>query len=206
MLQTMEIVDVWLVLLAIGTYQVYLQIRSGGRTSFREGLPKTLQLVTGIPALMVLVVFLCDPDLPAAEAWSRTAAVDLAGLALFNVAGLLILWSHLSLGDCWSGELETKPDHQLVDRGLYRWVRHPLYSSYVLLTSGLFLLSDNAWVGVAMTVYFIAVASRTWREEEMMVERLGEVYRAYQQNTGRFIPRLVPVSLQDGRGIQGQGR
>jgi protein-S-isoprenylcysteine O-methyltransferase Ste14 len=152
-------------------------------------MPKLLQLVTGMPALFVLAVFLFDPDLPSAELLSMSAGIDIAGFALFNLAAFLVLWSHVSLGDCWSGDLETKSDHRVVDTGPYQFVRHPLYSSYVLLAAGLFLLSDNWWVGLSLLAYFAAVASRTWKEEEMMVARLGPAYLAYQRQTGRFLPR-----------------
>jgi protein-S-isoprenylcysteine O-methyltransferase Ste14 len=188
--QTAQVIDVWLIFVSIGVFQLYLQFGSYGRSRYHEGLPKVLQLLTGIPALLVLVAFLFDPDLPVAQPMSRVAVVDFGGLVLFNIAGLLVLWSHVSLGDCWSGDLETKTDHNLVEAGPYRWIRHPLYSSYILLTCGLFLLSDNWWVGAAMLLYFLSVASRVATEEAMMVQRVGAAYIAYQQRTGRFIPRM----------------
>ena len=191
MFETAEVVDIWIVLLSIGAFQVYLQLNSWDRNRFHEGLPKLMQVLTGIPALMVLVIFLFDPDLPVPAATSQSGLSDLGGVVLFNAAGLLILWSHVSLGDCWSGELETKADHYLVTAGPYRWVRHPLYSSYILLTAGLFLLSDNWWVGLAMLAYFLSVAARTTREEAMMLECLGVEYAAYQRRTGRFLPKTV---------------
>jgi protein-S-isoprenylcysteine O-methyltransferase Ste14 len=202
MLQTLEMADVRLVLLTIGLYQAYLQYRSDRRMSFREGFPKTLQMLTGFPALAFLIFFLFDPDLPNTLGWGLATGIDFGGFVLFNVAALLILWCHVTLGDCWSGDLETKTDHRLVDRGLYRWIRHPLYSSYLLLTAGLFLFSDNSWLGALMLVYFLSVASRTWREEEMLVERLGELYLTYRENTGRFIPKFAPAPVRDSSALR----
>ena len=193
MFESLQIADLWIVFCSIAVYQLILQYRSSGRLRYDEGTPKLLQVLTGMPALLVLIIFLADPDLPHAKPFTMTAGIDLAGLLIFNVAALLVLWSHITLGDCWSGDLETKSDHRLVDKGLYRFIRHPLYSSYMLLAIGLFLLSDNWWVGLSTLVYFIAVAARTWREEAMMVERLGDPYRDYQGRTGRFVPRLPAV-------------
>ena len=127
---------------------------------------------------------------------------NIFGLVLFNVAGIMILLSHLSLGRLWSGDLETKADHLLVDTGPYRWVRHPLYSSYFLLALGLFALSGNWLTGFSLLVYFLTVAIRTPLEEAMLVNRLGERYVAYQRRTGRFLPRLTtngPRDLRSGR-------
>lgn len=190
MFHTVEIVNIWIVFLAISSYQLYLQFRSENRRPYSEGFPKTLQMLTGIPALAALGAFLLDPDLPSPIPFSLMGDIDFAGLVLFNIAAMFILWAHLTLGDCWSGDLETKSDHQLIDRGLYRFVRHPLYSSYLVLALGLYLLSDNVWVGATMLIYFLSVASRTWKEEAMMVERLGADYVAYRNSTGRFIPKL----------------
>ena len=60
--------------------------------------------------------------------------LNVVGLVLFNSAAVVILWSHVVLGRFWSAELETLPDHQIVRSGPYAVVRHPLYSSYVVLT------------------------------------------------------------------------
>ena len=190
MFQTAQVIDIWIVLVSFSSYQLFLQIRSHGRNRYQEGLPKVLQIITGIPALLVLAAFMFDPDLPTPQPLSLTAGIDIAGLVLFNLAGLLILWSHVSLGDCWSGELETKADHPLVNRGLYRWVRHPLYSSYLILTIGLFLMSDNWRVAAVILIYFLTVASRVEKEEVMMVQTLGTTYLDYQRTTGRFVPKF----------------
>lgn len=199
-----QVLDIWAVLLSLGAGQLYLQFHRRGRRRFHEGMPKLLQLATGIPALVILALFMLDPDLPHRGLTRAERLVDLSGLVLFNAAGLLILSAHITLGDCWSGELETKEDHRLVNEGLYRWVRHPLYSSYLLLTIGLFLMSDNWLVGASMLVYFLSVASRAAREEAMMVERLGAHYVAYQNRTGRFLPRLAFRTIADRNGMEAE--
>lgn len=202
LIQATQVIDIWIVLLSFSSYQLYLQLRSHDRSRYEEGLPKILQILTGIPALLLLAAFMFDPDLP----HSQLSSTDVAGLVLFNLAGLLILWSHVSLGDCWSAELETKADHHLVTTGSYRWVRHPLYTCYVILTAGLFLLSGNWLVGAAMLLYFLTVAARIGKEEAMMVERLGRKYLAYQKITGRFLPKFVwrpaPAVATDGIGAR----
>jgi protein-S-isoprenylcysteine O-methyltransferase Ste14 len=194
--------DVWLVLGAIGAYQLYLQLRTQNGERQPEGMPKVLQYVTGMPALVILAWFVFDPDIAEFVQMPAHRLFNIFGLVLFNVAGILILLSHLSLGRLWSGDLETKADHVLVDTGPYQWVRHPLYSSYFLLAFGLFALSGNWLIGFSLLVYFLTVAIRTPLEEAMLVNRLGERYVAYQRRTGRFLPRLTtngPRDLRSGR-------
>ena len=57
------------------------------------------------------------------------------------------------------------------------------------VTLGLFALSGNLLVGMSMLVYFLTVAIRTPLEETMLVNRLGDLYVAYQSRTGQFVPR-----------------
>ncbi len=189
-LPNLQLVDVWLVMSALGAYQLYLQLQSQGNQRYEEGLVKSIQYLIGVPTLIYLLLFMSDPDLLTFAFITVVKPANDFGLIAFNLSGILILASHLALGRFWSGDLETKPDHELICAGPYRWVRHPLYSSYLLLSVGLFAMSGNWLVGMSMLAYFIAVAARTSKEEAMLVEKLGERYIAYQRRTGRFLPRL----------------
>ncbi|MBI2718189.1 MAG: isoprenylcysteine carboxylmethyltransferase family protein [Rhizobiales bacterium] len=185
-----RIADIWAVMVSIAIYQLSIQLRRPAGQRFNEGLPKTLQYAAGVPALATLVAFMIDPDWGGPPpVFSGTVPV-LAGLTLFNIAALLVFYSHVTLGRYWSGDLETQADHRLIDRGPYRLVRHPLYTSYFLLTLGLFAMTGNWLVGISMLVYFVTVAFRIPKEEAMMAERLGSPYLAYCRRTGCLLPRL----------------
>ena len=120
----------------------------------------------------------------------------LASMALGAVAMLAGLWlfrrSHVDLGDSWSVTLELNADHRLVTNGLYRAVRHPMYSSFLVLGVGQALLVPN-WIaglsGLASVLLLIAV--RLPREEAMMIEEFGDQYRDYRKRTGAVLPRAM---------------
>lgn len=103
----------------------------------------------------------------------------------------LFAWAHRALGKSWSGLLEIHQDHALVTNGPYRLVRHPMYSAFFLSGIGFFLLSAN-WCIAA--IYMPALAFMCWdrvsSEEEMMIERFGDLYKEYTTRTGRLLPRL----------------
>ena len=113
------------------------------------------------------------------------AVTMLAGLWLFRR-------SHVDLGDSWSVTLELNADHRLVTNGLYRRVRHPMYSSFLVLGVGQALLVPN-WIaglsGLASVLLLIAV--RLPREEAMMIEQFGDQYRDYRKRTGAVVPRTL---------------
>ncbi|MEL6734723.1 MAG: protein-S-isoprenylcysteine O-methyltransferase [Pseudomonadota bacterium] len=107
--------------------------------------------------------------------------------------GFLVVFylAHKQLADNWSVTLELREDHQLVQNGLYQYVRHPMYSSFWLWGIGQALLVPN-WVAGFAGVVSVAVLyfSRVHQEEAMMRDQFGTQYDAYCAKTGRVIPRL----------------
>src|SRR5207244_6914218 len=65
------------------------------------------------------------------------AAVVLLGLSV-------TLWARLALGRNWSASVTFKQDHELIERGPYRHVRHPIYTGILLMALGTAML--HAWV------------------------------------------------------------
>jgi protein-S-isoprenylcysteine O-methyltransferase Ste14 len=113
------------------------------------------------------------------------------GLVLLLSYLVLFASAHLALGKHWSGVVEIHQDHALVTGGPYRLVRHPMYSAFFLSCPGIFVLSCNWLISGLYTVAVLFMyLSRVASEEEMMIERFGESYRAYMNRTGRLLPRL----------------
>jgi protein-S-isoprenylcysteine O-methyltransferase Ste14 len=113
-----------------------------------------------------------------------------------TIVEVLFVWlffeAHRALGRNWSVTLEIRDEHRLVTDGLYRYIRHPMYTSFWLWAIAQALLIPN-WIagfaglaGVA-ALYF----SRVGKEERLMEQAFGEEYRAYCATTGRVIPRLL---------------
>jgi protein-S-isoprenylcysteine O-methyltransferase Ste14 len=80
---------------------------------------------------------------------------------------------------------------KLVTSGIYRYIRHPLYSSLLLLTWGIFF-KHPSWVGgslgLASTVFLFLTARA---DEAECVAFFGEEYLDYKRRTRRFIPFLL---------------
>jgi protein-S-isoprenylcysteine O-methyltransferase Ste14 len=123
----------------------------------------------------------------ALASWMRwLGAVALAaGIVLFA-------WAHSALGRNWTAVLALAEDHEMVTRGPYRSVRHPMYSAFFIIGLGFSLLSANwlvalLYLGTLLPMYLLRVSA----EEQMMIGRFGGAYRQYMAVTGRLIPRLA---------------
>ena len=104
---------------------------------------------------------------------------------------LLLWWVQWALDVQFDTTLHTQADHKLIQHGPYRWVRHPMYTALFLMGLGWFLLTANWFVGIPLMIGIVLVVlSRVQNEEAVLIELFGDEYRAYMQQTGRFLPPL----------------
>lgn len=139
-----------------------------------------------IPGLYALTGFPASLDRP------FIAAIAWLGLVPLCASLWLFRRSHVDLGRNWSVSLEIRQHHTLVKTGVYRHIRHPMYTSFFLLGLAQMLLLPN-WlagpsglIGVAILFVF-----RVRREERMMLQMIGDEYRAYIATTKRLIPWVL---------------
>src|SRR5439155_25971537 len=142
-----------------------------------DALEKALMAIVIPGALLLPVLYLFTPWLAFAD-YRLPAFAPWCGTVLM-VAALWLFWrSHVELGHNWSQTLELRKNHQLIKRGVYRSIRHPMYASIWLwdLAQGLLLQNWLAGWGALVTfvvMYFV----RAPREERMMCEFFGQEYR-----------------------------
>jgi len=119
-------------------------------------------------------------------AWAGWLGVMLLAGAVF------VFWrGHADLGLNWSPSLEIREKHELVTRGIYRIIRHPMYASQWLWAIAQPLLLQNwiaGFIGLLIFVpfYFLRVKA----EEQMMLDSFGAEYREYMKRTGGVLPKL----------------
>lgn len=117
--------------------------------------------------------------------------VGWVGIIIDGVGVWLLYRSHADLDVQWSPSLELRGDHHLVTSGVFRYMRHPMYSAHLLLAIGQALLVQNWIAGPLALVAFAGIyVLRVPHEEAMMLERFGDEYRAYMARTGRLFPRF----------------
>ena len=131
---------------------------------------------------------------PAWMAWSSVPLplwVRWTGAALAPLGAGLVVWTFRTLGPNLTDTVVTRQVPALVTRGPYRFIRHPLYDAVAVLAMAMSLVMAN-WFMLATgasAVILLAIRSRT--EEEKLLARFGESYRAYRSQTGRFLPKIA---------------
>ena len=151
---------------------------------------ETLLLVLAWIGFVVPLIWVVSSAFSFAEYTLRRGPL-VAGLTCLAIGLWLFYRSHADLGTNWSVTLELRQDHRLVSQGVYRAIRHPMYSALILYSVGQALVIPN-WVAGFSNVIALAVllALRLRREEKMMAEQFGDEYAAYSARTKRFIPSV----------------
>lgn len=114
-------------------------------------------------------------------------------LGVLLIAGaLFVFWrAHADLGLNWSPSLEIREKHELIKRGIYGIIRHPMYASQWLWVIAQPLLLQNWIAGFANLLVFIPFYFlRVKAEEQMMLDSFGMEYRDYMRATGGVWPKL----------------
>jgi len=144
----------------------------------------------GIVGMLGLIAYMVSPSW---MAWSSVTLPDWLrwiGVAVGVVAGVLLVWTLHSLGRNLTDTVVTRREHTLVTSGPYRWVRHPFYDAVALCAVANALAAANWFLFLSGGLLFVLFVVRTRTEEEKLLARLGDSYRAYMERTGRFLPRI----------------
>jgi len=144
----------------------------------------------GLLLWLGVIAYLVNPAWMAWSSLSLSAWLRWTGVGLFVIGAGLLTWTLRTLGTNLTDTVVTRQAHTLVTHGPYRWVRHPFYDAMALLILAIALIAANWFVLATGAVVFVLLAVRSRTEEEKLLARFGEPYRAYRHNTGRFAPRL----------------
>ena len=148
-----------------------------------------LVFVAGV-GMVVPLLYLFKPWLDFAN-YNLPVWCGCIGTVVFAGAIFMLWRSHVDLGRNWSATLRITGQHSLVTGGVYRHIRHPMYTAHLLWAIAQGLLLSNWLAGWAFLVLSVPLyIIRIPKEEQMMLEHFGEEYRAYKSRTGRLIPRV----------------
>jgi protein-S-isoprenylcysteine O-methyltransferase len=153
--------------------------------------------------LMVLlpVEWLLPPALIAFQVGQIEASwlpVRVVGLAVGLAGAALLAWASVLLGRFLMHEAAVREDHDLVVRGPYRFIRHPVYAGYLALLLGAGVASLNAAVLLLWPVSLLGILIQGASEEQLLEAKFGRDYERYAGRVGRLVPRLWTRATERG--------
>ena len=155
-----------------------------------EGFVTKLAGILSLIGLVAMIAYVINPQWLAWASlpfplWLRWLGV---GIALTGFA--LLQWAQVTLGRSWSDTPRMMKEQALITSGPYQFVRHPIYTAFILILGSTLFISSNWLIGLTwagMTV--LDIASRIRFEESLMLEYFGEQYQEYMKKTGRLLPK-----------------
>ena len=179
---------VWLLVAIYWTLGI---VRAKPTVKRESTLSSALHVVIGCAA--VLLVW--DPAtgigclgrrLTSAAAWVQWLALA----ATICGCGFAI-WARACLGSNWSAMVTVKQNHELILRGPYTVVRHPMYSGFLLALAGTTIAVGEVRAFIGLALAFIAFYLKSAAEEKFMREEFSVDYARYSQRVRRLIPFIL---------------
>lgn len=111
----------------------------------------------------------------------------ICGLSSFAIRRAAIA----ALGRFWSLHVEIRENHQFVQSGPFRYLRHPVYFSMILELVAFIVICHAWWVAIGIPCLFFPVLMRRLQlEEAALDEKFGPLYAEYRQKTSAVIPGI----------------
>ena len=174
----------------IATALVWVVLAFGNkRTVARRGL-------TGlIPVVAVAVIILTPTSLRRSglrhQLWASSATLWVIALILVASGSAFAIWARLTIGRNWSSTVTLKQDHELIQRGPYSLVRHPIYTGLLSMCVGTLVLTGLVESAGVVAVGIVYVAFKVRDEERLMSETFPAQYPEYRRTVKSIIPFVL---------------
>lgn len=146
---------------------------------------------------LIIAVFLLGPGEWFGHSWLRenflehTNLVGAIGLSISVIGAIIACISRYTLGKNWSLSVQKKEDHRLIQNGIYKIVRHPIYTGLLFLFLGNVIIVGDYRGIIAILIVFISFWFKLKKEEKLLSETFGPRYVEYKKRTKALIPYLL---------------
>jgi protein-S-isoprenylcysteine O-methyltransferase Ste14 len=155
-----------------------------------KGTLTLIYLAKFLPNIMAILIYYFFQNTRYSSLLPSSSSATL-GIATF-IAGLLIRQiAIIQLGKFYTYKVSISDDHEMIDTGLYAFMRHPAYTGTFLELTGAALLYNHLIFSWFLSLpYLIVVLKRIKQEEKVLIEEFGPKYQEYMKRAGMFLPKL----------------
>jgi len=118
----------------------------------------------------------------------RTVFSDSVAVAVCALGAFVAIWSRKALGVEWSRDVELKQGHKLVERGPYRFMRHPIYTGHLLMGLGTAVASGSLVGFAGLAMFVVGFGIKLNQEERLLLRAFPHDYAAYKAHVKALIP------------------
>lgn len=146
---------------------------------------------------LIIAILLLGPGDWYGHSWLRerfvkhSNFVGTIGLSISIIGAIIACTSRYILGKNWSLSVQRKANHQLIQRGIYKIVRHPIYTGLLLLFIGNAIIVGDYRAIIAVLIVFVSLWQKLKKEEKLLSETFGTKYTEYKNQTKALIPYLL---------------
>jgi protein-S-isoprenylcysteine O-methyltransferase Ste14 len=183
-------VELQVLIAVLAVLELRISVRSRfsrrGRLADRRSLPVVAVTVYGgVGGGFLLAARVHSAEVGDALRWPLFAL----GLVLMCAGIVIRQWAIVVLGRFFTIDVRVQAGQTVVERGPYRWVRHPAYTGLIMTFVGIGLALGN-WASLALlaVVPTVGLVVRIRYEERVLAERLGEPYRRFAATRAHLLP------------------
>lgn len=114
-----------------------------------------------------------------------------AGLVITVAGAVLAMSSRIYLGGNWSAVVTIKEHHELIRKGPYALVRHPIYSAILLGLAGAALANGELRCVLGVVIAYVELRRKYLMEEKFLVQRFGAQYEDYRARVKALVPFIL---------------
>lgn len=167
-----------------GLWAVVVRDTGGSVERFVRGL--TVLLFLAIAVWTLLVATLGGAVL---GAWAPPPVLAWLGVGLMIAGFVLVIAAQAEMGASWRIGIDDRPT-TLVGSGLFRRVRHPIYTGMLAMFAAIVCLTPAPWTICGGLLAYVVIAVQSRLEDDHMLGQHGAAYVAWARRTGRFLPGL----------------
>ena len=146
----------------------------------------------GIPLSIYIITWLFGIYYPTDAVWGHTLYpfIGLTGMWIgtaLNTVGIIFIirgWKKI-YREYWGQELDKR---KLVTTGIYRYIRHPQYSGFIIITLGLLIHWATIPLIIMLPILVLLYYKLSKKEEKLLEEEFGDKYLEYKREVPRFFP------------------
>jgi protein-S-isoprenylcysteine O-methyltransferase Ste14 len=173
-----------------GFFEYYLSLRQRQKTKIvrKDDRGSLWLLLISITIGYLLSFSIAATKIGRIYHWNLLFTLGLFIIGIGLVIRVVSIWQ---LKQYFTYSVSKVENHLLIDKGFYKFIRHPGYLGQLLIFTGIAISLSN-WLAVMLMLLstLVGYTNRIRVEEKFMIEQMGDIYSNYQKRTKKLIPKV----------------